>query len=223
MGKTTKQNKQSLQVTTFVINKGTSSEYYGLKTTEGNVLHYAPNHWKTKSGAERWALKNGYKVKSSTAKKPATAKTTKKVKAAKPAKVKPAKPAAKPKAGLKAGGGKKSPKPAKAKDIAVNIKTHTDRKGGHPHVILEDIEDKHVSVGLTSSPKKGKNNTNYKLEKSPLNDGKTSYMHRQGTVAPKKEYKRPQKGTMTPGDYAQAKKYGETAKQKYIEKKNKKK
>lgn len=88
---------------------------------------------------------------------------------------------------------------------------------------MEDIEDKHVSVGLTSSPKKGKNNPNYKLEKSPLDDDKISYMHRQGTVAPKKEYKRPQKGSMTQKDYSQAKKYGEAAKSKYIEKKHKKK
>ena len=119
---------------------------------------------------------------------------------------------------------KKSAQPQnKDKNIPVQIKTHTDKKGGHPHVILEDIEDKHVSVGLTSSPKKGKNNPNYKLKKSPLDDGKISYMHRQGTVAPKKEYKRPRKGSMATDDYKQAKKYGEAAKRKYIEKKGHKK
>lgn len=125
----------------------------------------------------------------------------------------PAKPTAKPAA-----------KPASNnQNVPVTIKTHTDKKGGHPHVILEDIEDKHVSVGLTSSPKKGKNNPNYKLKKSPLDDGKISYMHRQGTVAPKKEYKRPRKGSMATDDYKQAKKYGEAAKRKYIEKKGHKK
>lgn len=118
---------------------------------------------------------------------------------------------------------KEKNKTSKTKDVTVKIKTHTDKKGGHPHVILGNIEDKHVSVGLTKSPKKGKNNPNYKLKKSPLDDGKISYMHRQGTVDTKKKYINPKKGTIAPDDYAQAKKYGETAKKKYIEKKNKKK
>lgn len=111
--------------------------------------------------------------------------------------------------------------------IPVAIKTHTDKNDGHPHVIMEDIEDKHVSVGLSTQKKKGKSKksgTNYTLEKSPLDDGKTSYMRRQGTVASKKEYKNPRDGTMTSKDYAQAKIYAERAKQKHLkEKKGKKK
>ena len=112
----------------------------------------------------------------------------------------------------------------KDKDIPVRIKKHKDKNGGHPHVIMEDIEDKHVSVGLSTKPKKGKNSTNYALEKSPLCDGKTSYMRRQGTVAPKYEYTNQRKGIMTQKDYKQATIYAERAKQKYLaEKKNKKK
>lgn len=195
------------------------------KNSNGKAKKARSSKKSPKTMAKKPAVKATAKTTkpSAKAKKPAAEKTTKKVKAVKPVKIKPAKPAAKAKAGLKPAAVKKSPKPAKAKNIAVNIKTHTDKKGGHPHVILDDIEDKHVSVGLTSSPKKGKNNPNYKLEKSPLDDDKISYMHRQGTVAPKKKYINPKKGTMTPGDYAQAKKYGETAKQKYIEKKEHKK
>lgn len=51
-------------VTTYCINKGQASQYYGLRTVEDNhVLHYAPNNWKTEKGALRWAVKHGYKVK----------------------------------------------------------------------------------------------------------------------------------------------------------------
>ena len=109
-------------------------------------------------------------------------------------------------------------------NIPVTIKTHQDKNGGHPHVIMGDIDNNHVSVGLSTKHKKGRNGgTNYALEKSPLDDGKNSFMRRQGTVAPKKEYSRKRKGTMTPRDYAQAEIYGDRAKCKYLdEKKNKK-
>lgn len=78
----------------------------------------------------------------------------------------------------------KSTKKAKT-DIPVTIKTHKDKNGGHPHIIVDNIDDKHVSVGLSTSKTKGKGSKNYRMEKSPLNDGKESYMRRQGTVAPK--------------------------------------
>ena len=109
--------------------------------------------------------------------------------------------------------------------VPVMIKKHNDRNGGHPHIIMDNIENKHVSVGLSTKAKKGKRGgTNYALEKSPLDDGKTSYMRRQGTVAPKGEYQNKRKGTMTPKDYEQAKVYAERARQKYLdEKKDKKK
>lgn len=111
---------------------------------------------------------------------------------------------------------------AKKETVSVTIKNHRDKNGGHPHVIVDDIEDKHVSVGLSTNPKKGKNSPNYALELNPLNDGKQSYMRRQGTVAPQKEYEKERYGVMTTKDYGKAQEYGERAKQKYIEKKNKK-
>ena len=50
-------------VTTYCINKGTPSQYYGLKNAEDNtVLHYAPNNWKTEAGAKRWAQRNGFRL-----------------------------------------------------------------------------------------------------------------------------------------------------------------
>ncbi len=107
--------------------------------------------------------------------------------------------------------------------IEVNIKFHGDKNGGHNHVIVEDIDDKHVSVGLTTKSKKGKNHPNLPLEQSPLGDGKESFVRRQGTVAPKKEYKAPRKGKMTQNDYTKVKKIGEKAKKKYLEEKATKK
>jgi hypothetical protein len=113
-----------------------------------------------------------------------------------------------------------------SKYIPVRIKTHTDKNDGHPHVIIENLEDKHVSIGLSTQKKKGKgkkSGTNFALEKSPLDDGKNSYMRRQGTVASKEEYKDPRDGSMTPNDFEQAKIYAERAKQKYLKKKEDKK
>ena len=50
-----------LFVTTYCVNKGSSSMYFGLKTVKDNqVLHSAPNNWKTKQGAIKWANKNGF-------------------------------------------------------------------------------------------------------------------------------------------------------------------
>ena len=44
-----------MKVTTYIINKGTSSQYYGLKNAEENqVLYYAPNNWKTEKGESRF-------------------------------------------------------------------------------------------------------------------------------------------------------------------------
>lgn len=49
-----------LKVTIYVINQGQASQYYGLISEEGNVLHYAPNNWKTKAGAIKWAKNHGF-------------------------------------------------------------------------------------------------------------------------------------------------------------------
>lgn len=108
--------------------------------------------------------------------------------------------------------------------VSISIKDHRDNKGGHPHVIMGNIDNSHVSVGLSTKKKKGlKGGTNYTMEKSPLGDGKESYMRRQGTVDNIKNYDNPRTGNMTQKDYDQAKVYGDRAKQKYLDKKNKKK
>lgn len=54
-------NKNSSDVSVFVINEGTPSQFFGIKTADGDVLP-APNNWKTEKGALRWAEKNGYAV-----------------------------------------------------------------------------------------------------------------------------------------------------------------
>ena len=107
--------------------------------------------------------------------------------------------------------------------VPVHIKTHKDKNGGHPHVIVDNIEENHVSVGLSTHAKKGKNSPNYKLSVNPLGGKEDSYMRRQGTVAPKSQYEKPRNGKMTNKDYKKAKEYGDKAKNKYLEKKRKKK
>ncbi len=121
---------------------------------------------------------------------------------------------------------KKSIKIIKAKPdlVSVQIKDHKDNNGGHPHAIMDNVDNKHVSVGFSTKKKKGKNGgTNYAMDKSPLDDGKHSYMRRQAIVAPVSEYEKPRRGTMTSKDYERAKLYAEKAKQKYIARKNNKK
>lgn len=101
----------------------------------------------------------------------------------------------------------------------VRVKKHKDNNDGHHHIIVEDFEDKHVSVGLTTKNKKGRNATNYQCEVNPLGGKQTSYMRRQGTVAPQSEYdSKEQVGKLTLKDYDRAQEYGERAKQKYLEK-----
>lgn len=111
----------------------------------------------------------------------------------------------------------------KTKTVNVQIKNYRDRNGGHPHVIVDNVDSNHVSVGFTHSPKKGKGHPNYALEINPLGESRKAYMRRQGTVASKNDYIEPRTGEMTEADFAKAKEYGEKAKRKYTENKHKKK
>lgn len=86
---TASSNSSTLKVTPYVINKGQSGEYYGLKNAEDNqVLTSAPNNWKSKKGAIAWAKKKGYEVVESACGKKSvranTAKRRKSVKASSP-------------------------------------------------------------------------------------------------------------------------------------------
>lgn len=109
--------------------------------------------------------------------------------------------------------------------IEVLIKTHNDNNGGHPHVMMDEIqgENKDVSVGLTTHQFKGKNHPNIRLEKDPLDRKDKSYMRRTGTVDNKRAYHSPKQGTMTANDYKKAQKIANTAKSGYIAKQNKNK
>ena len=52
-----------MSVTVYVINRGEPSQYFGLMNAEtGQILHSAPNNWKTERGAINWALKRGLDV-----------------------------------------------------------------------------------------------------------------------------------------------------------------
>lgn len=56
-------NSDWMKVKVYVINEGTPSQYFGLKSAdEGDVLYGSPNNWKNRKGAERWAEKHGYEV-----------------------------------------------------------------------------------------------------------------------------------------------------------------
>lgn len=99
--------------------------------------------------------------------------------------------------------------------VTVVIKTHYDKKGGHPHVIIADVDKNHVSIGLTSDKYKGKNSPNYKLKVNPLGGDETSYMKRQGTVDNKSRYFNRREGVMNSIDKEKANQYGERALDKY--------
>ena len=103
--------------------------------------------------------------------------------------------------------------------IPVLIKNHRDLNGGHPHVIVDNIEDKHVSVGLTTKKFKGKNHPNITLEVDPLSMGE-GYMRRQGTVDDVSNYTRERQGLMTENDHNKALSIGAKAKEKYLRTKN---
>ncbi len=103
--------------------------------------------------------------------------------------------------------------------VTVIIRQHDDKNSGHPHVIIDTVDDNYVSVGLSTTSKKGKNHPNIKLDNDPLGQGKESYMRRQGTVDSQKRYHNPKRGVMSEKDFAKAKKIGEKAKKKYLRKK----
>ena len=49
-----------MKVTTYIINEGADDqEVILINANEGSVLRNAPNDWKTKKAAIRWALNNG--------------------------------------------------------------------------------------------------------------------------------------------------------------------
>ena len=113
-----KRQAYKLKVKTYCVNAGTSSQYFGLKTVaENQVLHSAPNNWKTERGALNWAKKKGYEVSSVV--KP---KNTTTQKLAKPT-LKP-----KPKATAKKASAKPAPKKSTAKTKSTAKKTTAKTK-----------------------------------------------------------------------------------------------
>lgn len=107
--------------------------------------------------------------------------------------------------------------------ITVDMKMHRDNNDGHHHIIVDNYENKHVSVGTTTDPFKGKNHPNIHLGYSVLNNEQESHMHRQGTVDLQSNYYNPHKGQMTLKDFERAKQIGEKAKLKHIAEQEKKK
>ena len=105
--------------------------------------------------------------------------------------------------------------------LSVPMKRHKDKNRGHWHVILETFSKHHVSVGTTSSAKKGKKakGTNYRCEQDILGNGQPTYLRRQGTVDPVTEYYGNAVGRITPKDFKRAQIYGARAKEKFLKKK----
>lgn len=106
--------------------------------------------------------------------------------------------------------------------ITVDLKFHPDSNGGHHHIIVEDLGDNHVSVGLTTSPKYDSKHKNIKLEHSPISNHKQSYASRKGTVDKKKNYNSPKQGQITQTDKTKVKQIADKAKAKVIKKGDKK-
>ena len=167
-----------------------------------------------------------------------TAKQTNKPAAKKPAPVKTtAKPAAKTTANKKvetsknvAASSKKATAATKATTskptatsglITVDLKFHPDSNGGHHHIIVEDLGDNHVSVGLTTNPKYDTKHKNVPLEHSPLSNQKQSYASRKGTVDKKNNYNSPKQGQITKTDKTKVTQIADKAKAKAIKKANK--
>jgi len=108
--------------------------------------------------------------------------------------------------------------------VTVEIKIHSDAKGGHPHVMLGQLQEKNVSVGITHDKYKGKMHKNIPLQHNPLGTGEQVYMRRQGTVDKQSNYHSESKqGKLTQSDNAKAKQIGEKAKRKELNKKTPKK
>lgn len=125
---------------------------------------------KTASKTVKKPLKQSNAAKT-TAKKPVVKKTVAKKAPAKTAVKKQTKPVA-PKSATNA-------KPVSKQNglVTVEIKIHSDAKGGHPHVMLGQVQDKNVSVGITHSAKKGKKHSNIPLQHNPLGEDKIGRAH----------------------------------------------
>ena len=107
-------------------------------------------------------------------------------------------------------------------NIKVKMKWHKDKQGGHHHIIGDSIDDKYVSVGLTSKSRPGKSkHKNTQLEARILDKETTSYLRREAQVIRKDLYTGNYVGYVTCNDKKQIDNQIEKAKEKY--KNNKKK
>lgn len=131
-----------MKVSTYCINKGQPSQYFGLKNAEENqVLHAAPNNWKTEKGALNWAKKHGYDTSKGVK---MAQKKSNKPKSAKPA----ARPAAKP----------SKPKPATKPSggftpVSQTIKTTYQNSNGVRRTVIQTTS----APGKKSTTKQGAN------------------------------------------------------------------
>lgn len=129
-----------MKVSTYCINKGQPSQYFGLKNAEENqVLHAAPNNWKTEKGALNWAKKHGYDTSKGAN---MAQKKSNKPKSAKPA----ARPAAKP----------SKPKPATKPSsgftpVSQTIKTTYQNSNGVRRTVIQTTS----APGKKSTTKQG--------------------------------------------------------------------
>ncbi len=108
-------------------------------------------------------------------------------------------------------------------NIKVKIKWLNDKQGGHHHIIGDSIDDKHVSVGLTSKSRPGKSrHKNIELESRILDKKTTSFIRREAKVLHKDLYTGNYVGYVTTKDKEQIDNRIAIAKKKYKDKKNKK-
>lgn len=105
-------------------------------------------------------------------------------------------------------------------NVKVKIKRLSDKNDGHKHIIGDSIDDKYVSIGLTTQTTPGKSkHKNKALQARVLNLNKTSYLRREGRVEKKSKYTNNYIGYVTPDDKIEIDARISKAKQKYLDKK----
>ena len=115
-----------------------------------------------------------------------------------------------------------SPKAFKKSITNIRIGYLRDKNDRHPHLIMDEVDDKYISMGLSTEPRKGKNKKagkNKPLQINPLGGNDKSYMRRKATIENKKRYEKIQQGKIHTADYDVAKYYSDIAKDAYNKKK----
>lgn len=104
----------------------------------------------------------------------------------------------------------------------VFIKYYRDTNDSHPNVIGGSVDNKYISVGLTTEKFKGKSNntgTNKQIDINPLDDNVKGYLRRSCTIDDKNKFTGNYIGILSNDDANWVKGMSNKAKEKYKNKK----